>query len=243
MKEEKSQPTSILDLTNPTYPSVLPIVPLRDIVIFPYMMYPILAGRESTIKAVNSALESHKYLLLITQKDPTIEETQPDNLYSEGTVGRIIQVIKLPNNLIKVLVDGIIPAKAIKIIPGEFFTATIDYKIPKIEMSQELDALVRQATKLFTQYVQSNRNIAQESIIAYENIPEPDRKLYYIASILLVPIKIRQKLLQIENLTDQYYEIISILSSELEISKVEKDIETKINSSMQKNQRRFIVQE
>ncbi len=241
--KDKDELHAITGISNQTYPSILPIVPLRDIVIFPYMMYPILAGRDSTIKAVNSALESHKYILLITQKDPTIEETQPDNLYSEGTIGRIIQVIKLPNNLIKVLVDGIIPAQAVKIISGEFYTAEVEYKISKIEPSQELDALIRQSTKLFTEYVQSNRNIAQESVVAYENIPEPDRKLYYIASTLLVPIQSRQKLLQINNLTDQYYELISILSSELEISKVEKDIEAKISSSMQKNQRRFIVQE
>ena len=107
----------------------------------------------------------------------------------------------------------------------------------------ELDALIRQVSKLFETYVNSNRNIAQETLLAYENIKEPDRKLYYIASTITVPIYQKQKLLEIYELKKQYYELINILNSELEILKVEKDIESKITQSMQKNQRKFIVQE
>lgn len=224
-------------------PSLLPIVPLRDIVIFPYMMYPILAGRESTISAINYSLEREKYVMLVTQKDSKVEDASPDNLYEYGTVAKILQVIKLPNNLIKVLVDGLTQAHIKEYKQGKFLEAEIEYIFPKIEESTELNALVRQATKLFNEYVVSNRNVAQESLMAYENIKEPDRKLYYIASTILVPIQRKQRLLELSTLMDQYYEMIDILSSELEIFKVEKDIESKISQSMQKNQRRFIVQE
>ncbi len=236
VQEEKIQDKSEL-------PTFLPIVPLRDIVIFPYMMYPILAGRESTISAINFALEKEKYVMLLTQKDSRVEEAEADNLYEYGTVAKILQVIKLPNNLIKVLVDGIAQAKVKKFKKEKFLEADIEYIFPPVEESTELNALMRQATKLFNDYVTNHRGVAQESLMAYENIKEADRKLYYIASTILVSIQRKQRLLELTTLFEQYYELIDILSSEIEIFKVEKDIETKINQSMQKNQRRFIVQE
>ena len=224
-------------------PVFLPVVPLRDIVIFPYMMYPILAGRESTISAINFALEKDKYVMLLTQKDHKAEEAETSNLYEFGTVAKILQVIKLPNNLIKVLVDGIAQAKVTQFHKNKFIEADIEYIFPPIEESTELKALIRQSSKLFNDYVTNHRGVAQESLMAFENIKEPDRKLYYIASTILVSIQRKQRLLEIASLKEQYYELIDILSSEIEIFKVEKDIETKINQSMQKNQRRFIVQE
>jgi ATP-dependent Lon protease len=218
---EKTGKTEEILQNKQDLPTNLPIVPLRDIVIFPYMMYPILAGRESTISAINFSMEKEKYVMLVTQKDSRVEDPNPENLFKFGTVAKILQVIKLPNNLIKVLVDGITQARVIDFKQNVFIEADIEYVFPKIEENTELNAVIRQATKLFNDYVQNNRGVAQESLMAYENIKEPDRKLYYIASTIL----------------------IDILSSELEIFKVEKDIEAKINQSMQKNQRRFIVQE
>jgi ATP-dependent Lon protease len=246
IKETPAESTTPLDekITNKQdLPTILPVVPLRDIVIFPYMMYPILAGRESTISAINYALDREKYVMLVTQKDSKVEDAASENLYMYGTVAKILQVIKLPNNLIKVLVDGLTQAKVINFKQGAFLEADIEYVFPKIEESTELNAVIRQATKLFNDYVTNNRSVAQESLMAYENIKEPDRKLYYIASTILVSIQRKQRLLELNTLLDQYYEMIDILSSELEIFKVEKDIESKISQSMQKNQRRFIVQE
>jgi ATP-dependent Lon protease len=231
------------DKTKLALPAKLPVVPLRDIVIFPYMMYPILAGRESTIKAINYALEHEKYIMMVAQTDSRIEEPTFENLYKDGTAGRIIQVIRLPNNLIKVLVDGLVQAKVTKFSQREFIEAEIDYRFPAFHPSVELDALIRQASKLFESYVSGNRNIAQETMMAYENIKEADRKLYYIASTIVLPIDKKQKILEIYNLKKQYFELVNILSSELQILKVEKDIETKVSQSMQKNQRKFIVQE
>lgn len=240
---EISMPEEVKIENKSDLPVKLPVVPLRDIVIFPYMMYPILAGRDSTINAINYSLEKNKYVLLLTQKDHKAEEAEINNLYEYGTVAKILQVIKLPNNLIKVLVDGIAQAKVISVEKNNFIESTVQYIFPPIDETTELKALIRQASKLFNDYVVNHRGVAQESLLAYENIKEPDRKLYYIASTILVSIQRKQRLLELSVLFDQYYELIDILSSELEIFKVEKDIETKINQSMQKNQRRFIVQE
>lgn len=241
--EEKTQTIDESLISKTNLPTALPVVPLRDIVIFPYMMYPILAGRESTISAINYALEREKYIMIITQKDSKIEDPEPKHLYSCGTVARILQVIKLPNNLIKVLIDGLAQAKVLSFRQNNFLEADIEYNFSKIEETVELKALVRQASRLFQDYIANNRNVAQESLLAYENIKEPDRKLYYIASTILVSLQRKQRILELNSIIEQYYELINILSSELEIFKVEKDIEAKISHSMQKNQRRFIVQE
>lgn len=224
-------------------PATIPVVPLRDIVVFPYMLYPILAGRESSIKAINHALEREKYVMLCTQLDSKIEDPLPENLYKEGTIARIIQVIRLPNNLIKVLVDGVVQATVTQFVHKEFLEANVSYKFQPIEETTELKALVRHASKLFQEYIGSSRSIPQESQLAYDNIKEPDRKLYYAASTILVPIAVKQRILKLTNLQEQFYELVQILTSELEILKVEKDIESKISQSMQKNQRKFIVQE
>lgn len=224
-------------------PRVLPVVPLRDMVIFPYMMYPVLAGRQSTIEAINSALNDVKCIVLLTQKNPLEEDPKPEGLYRHGTVARILQVLKMPNNLLKVLIDGMAQVGVRNFRRNGFIMAEIEYNLMEIKPSIELTALERKASELFKEYVNANKTIAQESLLSFESITEPDRKLYYIASSLIVHYQTKQKILELTDIKSQYYELLNILSTELEISKVEKDIETKISRSMQKNQRKFIVQE
>lgn len=228
---------------NDSLPTFLPILPLKDIVVFPYMIFPILAGRESTIKAINKSLDTDKYILLATQLDDKIEDPTSENLYKTGVVAKILQVLRLPNGLIKVLVDGIVPASIKSFTSGEFISAEVDSKFSEYNEDTELLALIRRSTKLFTEYVQTNKGIPQESLVAYENIKEADRKLYYIASTLNIDVHKKQRLLEIDDLHKQYYEVLLLLGSELEILNVEKEIDNKIYNAMQKNQRKFIVQE
>lgn len=224
-------------------PDTLPVLPLKDMVVFPYMMFPILAGRESTIAAVNSSVEKDKFILLVAQVDEKIEEPTFENLYRTGTVAKIIQVLRLPNGLIKVLVDGLYAADVKKFHGGKFISADFVLKNPAFRQDNELEALMRQATKLFTEYVQTNRSIPQETLVAYENIREPDRRLYYIASTINSGVPKKQKVLETGELHKQFYEILYILGSEMEILNVEKEIDEKVYHTMQKNQRKFIVQE
>lgn len=228
---------------NVSIPTTLPVLPLKDIVVFPYMMFPILAGRESTISAINKALEKDKFILLVTQLDEKIEEPTFENLYKTGTVAKIIQVLRLPNGLIKVLVDGIVTAKVTKFQNDNFISATFEIRNNAVKKDTELEALIRQATKLFTEYVQTNRTIPQETLVAYENIKEPDRKLYYIVSTINADVHRKQQILEITDIHKMYYEVLYLLGSEMEILNVEKEIDAKIYQTMQKNQRKFIVQE
>lgn len=224
-------------------PARLPVLPLKDIVVFPYMLFPILAGRESTIAAINKSIAKDKFILLVTQLDEKIEEPTFENLYRTGTVAKIIQVLRLPNGLIKVLVDGLITAKIEKFYNDNFISADIQIKNVTFKKDTELEALMRQASRLFTDYVQTNRTIPQETLVAYENIREPDRKLYYIASTINADTHKKQQILEIPDLHKQYYEVLYLLGSEMEVLNVEKEIDAKIFQTMQKNQRKFIVQE
>ncbi|MFA5405035.1 MAG: endopeptidase La, partial [Ignavibacteria bacterium] len=224
-------------------PTILPVLPLKDIVLFPFTIFPILAGRDSTVKAINTSIDSEKYVLVVSQINPDIEETTPENLYETGTIAKILQVLRLPNGLIKVLVDGIVPAKVENFRLGDYITAEVKIKFTHFVENTELIALIRQASKLFNEYVSKNPSIPNETLVAYENIKEADRKLYYIASTLNVEIKRKQKILELEELSKQYYELIYLISSELQVLNIEKDIDAKVQAEMQKNQRRFIVQE
>lgn len=225
-------------------PSVLPVLPLRDNVIFPYMIFPVLVGRESSIKAANFALDGSKYIFLAAQKHANVEEPTRDDIYVEGTIAKIIQILKLPNGLLKILVDGIIQGRIVSYTERtNFFEAEIEVVTPGTEDKREMNALMRQLTTLFKEYVKSNKAIPPEAVNAYENIDELDRKLFYVAANINQSMEVKQKILQKFTLSEQLYEVVRILNSEIEILKIEKEIEGKVQENIQKTQRKFIIQE
>ncbi|MEW6193860.1 MAG: endopeptidase La [Bacteroidota bacterium] len=225
-------------------PNILPVLPLRDNVIFPYMIFPVLVGREQSIKAANFALESSKYIFLSAQKRPNIEEPTRDDIYTEGTIAKIIQILKLPNGLLKILVDGIIQGRILKFTErNNFFEAEIEVVEPVEEDQREMNALIRQMTNSFKEYVKINKSVPPEALNAFDNINEPDRKLFYVAANINQTIEVKQKILQCFTLKDQLYEVIRILHSEIEILKIEKEIEGKVQDNIAKSQRKFIIQE
>ena len=126
-------------------PGVLPILPLRDIVIFPYMIFPVLVGREQSIRAANYALDNTKYIFLSTQKKSNIEDPSLKDIYSDGTIAKIVQILKLPNGLMKILVDGLFQAKIIEFTDRkEFFEAKIELILPETQTDHEMNAMIRQ---------------------------------------------------------------------------------------------------
>jgi len=225
-------------------PEILPILPLRDIVIFPYMIFPVLVGREQSIKAANYALENTKYIFLSTQKKSSIEDPKEDDIFIEGTIAKIVQILKLPNGLMKILVDGLLQGRILEFTERkEFFEAKIEVVVPELFNDHEMNALVRQMSQLFKDYVKISRNIPNEAVSAFENIEEPDRKLYYVAANINQSIDVKQTILQKFVLKEQYYEVIKILNSEIDILKIEKEIDNKVQENIAKTQRKFIIQE
>ena len=225
-------------------PDTLPVLPLRDIVIFPYMIFPVLVGREQSIRAANYATENTKYIFLSTQKKSNIEDPSTDDIYRDGTIAKIVQILKLPNGLIKIIVDGLIQAKIVEFTNRkEFFEGKIEIVLPELVRDHEMNAMERQMSQLFKQYIKISRNIPAETLSAFENIVEPDRKLFYVAANVNQLIDVKQTILQKYTLKDQFYEVIKILNSEIDILKIEKEIDNKVQENIAKTQRKFIIQE
>ncbi len=225
-------------------PEILPILPLRDIVIFPYMIFPVLVGREQSINSANYALDKTKYIFLSAQKKSNIEDPSTDDIYREGTIAKIVQILKLPNGLLKILVDGLVQGRIIEFTDRkEFFEGKIEAIIPTVEHDHEMNALIRQMSQLFKDYVKISRNVPNETISAFDNIEEPDRKIFYAAANINQSIEGKQTILQKYTLKEQYYEVIKVLNSEIDILKIEKEIDTKVQENISKTQRKFIIQE
>ncbi len=225
-------------------PTKLPVLPLRDVVIFPYMIFPVLVGRETSLRAASEALQRGKNIFLVAQKNPSIDEPSAEDIYKEGTVAKILQMLKLPNGLIKILVDGVAQAEIKKFINNpNFLEAEISiYRIDP-PVGREIEALIRHVSSLFSEYVRLNRNIPPEVMLAYDGIKEPQRKMYYIASNIIQSVEVKQKLLQTHSLRDQLYALSKILNTEVDILKIERDIDTKVQDNIQKTQRKFFIQE
>ena len=241
MQENDTQP----DPTPEDIPGTLPLIPLRDIVIFPYMIFPILVGRESSIAAVTESIEQDKFIFVCAQKNPEDEEPSGDDLHPDGTVARILQVLKLPNGLMKVLVDGLFQARAtsMTLTEKEYYRADIEIAHATAVMTTELKALMRQLDSVFEEYVRVHRDIPNESLLGFENIDDPHRRLYYVSANLLVDIQTRQSILEIDDVVKQYYHVIRIINDELAILKVEHEIDEKVNENIQRSQRKFFIQE
>jgi len=225
-------------------PEVLPILPLRDVVIFPYMIYPVLVGREQSIRAANYALDNTKYIFLSTQRKPNIEDPKREDIYREGTIAKIVQILKLPNGLMKILVDGLLQGRIINFTDKkDFFEGKIEVIVPQVENDHEMNAMIRQMSQLFKDYVKISRNIPNEAISAFDNIEEPDRKLFYVAANINQAIEVKQTILQKFEIKEQFLEVIKILNSEIDILKIEKEIDNKVQENIAKTQRKFIIQE
>ncbi len=235
-----SEVNSVID----NIPEELPILPLRDIVIFPYMIFPVLVGREQSIRAANYAADTTKYIFLSTQKKSNIEDPSIHDLYLDGTIAKIVQILKLPNGLMKILVDGMFQARIKEFTnKKDFFEAKVEIILPEANPDHEMNAMVRQMTQLFKDYVKISRNVPNDTITAFDNIEEPDRKLFYAAANINQAIDVKQNILQQHTLKDQYYEVIKILNSEIDILKIEKEIDNKVQENIAKTQRKFIIQE
>ncbi len=238
--------SEIINVSEPqgAIPPKLPVLPLRDVVVFPYMIFPVLVGRDSSLRAVNEALERNKYIFLAAQKSSVTEDPGMDDIHHEGTVAKIVQILKLPNGLMKILVDGLVQAHISTVVPNErFLEAEVALAMPAGPMDSELDALLRHTATLFAEYVHLNRNVPSEVLVAFENTKDPRRRMYYIASNILQGVDVKQKILQLTTMREQLHELIRILNSENDVLKIEKEIDTKVHDNIARSQRKFFIQE
>ncbi|MFQ5706301.1 MAG: endopeptidase La [bacterium] len=230
---------SIIEINNR-----LPVLPLKDVIVFPYMLFPLLIGRASSLKAIEESMIYDKLIFLAAQKDAFKEEPSKEDLYRFGVVARIVQAVKLPNGLIKILVEGIVRARITR-----FFTIT-DHMQARIEIVEDTDELsavmqakMRKVGALFKDYVRLNRNLPDEILLSVENVEEPHQFADIVASHIQKNLKTKQHLLETVKVEDQLLELIKILGAEMEILEIEMDIEEKVRGRIQKSQKNIYLQE
>jgi ATP-dependent Lon protease len=226
-------------------PGIMTVLPLRDIVIYPYMIFPILIGRTSSLKAVAEAVEREKFIFVTAQKNSNVDEPTFNDIYKDGTIAKIIQILRLPNNLLKVLVEGFLQARIKRRLKNDdFLEAHIHPYFPlPTEQDAEFSALIRKTGSLFAQYVKANHNLPPDLITAYENIEDPIRRMFFAAANIEQKVDVKQKILQKKELQDQYFILSSMLQSEIEMLKLENEIDTKVQDSIQRTQKKFYIQE
>lgn len=232
-------------MDNDDIPEELPVLPLRDTVIFPFTMFPILVGRDTTIKAIEAVASSHKFILLATQVDPDEEEPASDELHKTGTLARIVQVLRLPNNLMKVLVSGVDVMKIRKFTQHEpYFAAT--FKVTGAPSSRNrtvLKTLIRKTREKFERFVMMNTELPEEVLLGFDPEAEPSKQLFYMASYLDLELDDRQKMLEERSLDAMFKRLLTMLTSELEVLEVSNKINERVQEEIQETQKRFYIQE
>ncbi|MFH1011706.1 MAG: endopeptidase La [bacterium] len=229
---------------NADMPAVLPVLPLRDIVIFPTMIFPLLVGREKTLQAIEQAMMGTKQALLVAQRDASKEEPAPEDLYEVGVIGNILQVLKLPNGLIKVLVEGIERARVLGFETEQgCLRARIEPLRPSNGNSSQVKGHVRFAENLFREYVNLNRELPDEILITLATLDQPGQVADFIMAHLSLPVERKQEILSFENLVDALSAISKTLNEEIKILKIERSIEKQVREKITRSQRAYYLQE
>ncbi|MCB1530236.1 MAG: endopeptidase La [Rhodospirillales bacterium] len=221
------------------------VLPLRDIVVFPHMIVPLFVGREKSVKALEHVMESDKQVLLVTQKSPSDDDPGPDDLYGVGVVGSILQLLKLPDGTVKVLVEGLTRAKIRNYTEHEDgFIEAAAFEIKDASSDKdELEALARAAITQFEQYVKLNKKIPPEVIVSVNQIDEPSKMADTIASHLALKIEEKQQLLSLPGSAERLEKIYSLMEGEIGVLQVEKRIRNRVKRQMEKTQREYYLNE
>ncbi|NQS98231.1 MAG: endopeptidase La [candidate division Zixibacteria bacterium] len=237
---DNGEPESILD----KIPNELPIVSLRDIIIFPHMIFPILAGRPATQKAVEHSIMNERLVMLLAQKDPAEEHPQGEDLYRMGVVARVLQVLRLPTGLVKILIEGVARAKVTRVYAADdFLHAEISLIDETEDQSPKIKAAFRRAINLFKEYVVLNKNLPDELILTLENVIEPNRLADFIASHIPLNLEKRQEILEEISPFDRLILITRTLIDEVEILKIEQSLDSQVREKISRSQRNYYLQE
>lgn len=230
--------------TNTEFKS-MPVLAMRDTIVYPNTTFPILVGRESSVKAIERALEMDDEIILLAQKEADIDHPDPDELYHVGTKARITQLLRLPNSLMKALVNGVEPVIITDLYNEEGMLQaqceTLDISYPR--STKKLDALVEEVRNKFENFVMLNNDLPEEILLSYEQIEESDHLLYFVASYLDLSLEKKQQLLEAEQIVDKYKLVLTALGSKMELMAVTNEIQEKVQKEIQQNQRRFFIQE
>ncbi|WP_285288935.1 endopeptidase La [Alloacidobacterium dinghuense] len=222
----------------------LPMMPIRDMVIFPYMMTPFVVGRESSVRALEEALNGDRKIFLATQHDARIDEPKSDDIYSVGTIGNIVQSVKMPDGNIKVLVEGLERAKAVELNDTDgFFVATVRTGKTDLEITPQIEALTQRVTSLFEQYVKLQQSLNYETMIAAVRTDEPAKLADTIAANLQLEIPEKQDLLDIFDPAERLLRVADVLDVEIEKLNMDRSIQSRVKRQMERAQKEYYLNE
>jgi len=222
----------------------LPMMPIRDVVIFPYMMTPFVVGRESSVRALEEAMAGDKKIFLATQHDASTDEPTAGEIYSVGCIVNIVQSLKLPDGNIKVLVEGVERAKVVSVTDDEgFFRAVVRTANFKIEAGPQLEALTTRVTSLFEQYVKLSQNLNYETMVAAIRVDDPGKLADTVGANLQLTIEEKQELLEIFDPIDRLTRVAEMLDIEIEKLNVDRTIQGRVKRQMEKAQKEYYLNE
>jgi ATP-dependent Lon protease len=222
----------------------LPLLPLRDVVVFPHMVIPLFVGRPKSIKALEVAMEAGRQIMLVAQKAAGKDEPKPDDMFDVGCVSSILQMLKLPDGTVKVLVEGVQRANTHGISDnGEYFVASVTPVPPETQLKPEIEALRRAVTQQFDQYVKLNKKIPPEILTSISGIDDAGRLADTIAAHLPLKLESKQSVLDLFAVDKRLEKLLEQLEHEVDILQVEKRIRGRVKRQMEKSQREYYLNE
>jgi ATP-dependent Lon protease len=222
----------------------VPMMPVRDMVIFPEMMHPFIVGREASVRALEEALAGDKKIFLVTQHDASVDDPKPEEIYQVGTLANIVQSVKLPDGNIKVLVEGTERAKIVQVTGDEgFFHATVRLVPVKTDPSPQLEQASSRVTNLFEQYVKLSQTLNYDTMIAAVRVEDAGKLSDAIAANLQIPVEEKQELLELFEPLERLNRIADILEVEIEKLNVDRSINTRVKRQMERAQKEYYLNE
>jgi ATP-dependent Lon protease len=224
--------------------NLFPVLPLRDIVVFPHMIVPLFVGRDKSVRALEDVMKDDKQILLVTQKNAAQDDPTPADIYSVGTIGTVLQLLKLPDGTVKVLVEGGQRARISKYADTEeFFQAYAEPIEDDAGDDRELDALARTVVSQFEQYIKLNKKIPPEVLVSINQIDDFSKLADTVASHLALKIPEKQELLESETVSDRLEKVYAFMEGEIGVLQVEKRIRNRVKRQMEKTQREYYLNE
>ena len=222
----------------------VPLLPLRDIIVFPHMVVPLFVGRQKSIKALEEAMNKQKFILLAAQRDAKTNDPGEEDIYRVGTLGTVVQLLRLPDGTVKVLVEGKKRARVQHYVDHpEYFLVEVEELEEAVQRGTEVEALLRSVSSTFENYVKLNKKIPPEMVMSVAAIDDPSRLSDTIAAHLGVKIEDKQTLLELFDPTERLEKVLGYMRSEIEILEVEKRIRTRVKKQMEKTQKEYYLNE
>src|SRR3989344_3535850 len=222
----------------------VPLLPLREVIIFPHMVVPLFVGREKSIAALEAAIQHKLDLFLCAQKDASVVNPKQGDIYKVGTLGTIVQLVKLPDNTVKVLVEGKRRAIIRDFVPNDqFIQVEVQELVEPQQDAVKLEALLRGIKAVFENYVKFNKRIPPEVVMNIASIEEPSRLADVIVAHLTLKLEEKQKVLDLVDPSERLEKILGLMQGEIEILQVERKIRSRVKKQMEKNQKEYYLNE